>query len=212
LHQPIEFVALFIEVFRILEQEPTRALEDETFVIGTGLVIQLAAEGAELVVEQLDDMEVIEDVHRLGDIVADGADVSLGHVGGDGLDLGMGATQPFEEDVQGFRPFAIADEHHRAGEEIEHDGEIMMSLADVDLVDGDLLEFVQLGFAEAAFKVLGLDFLDGVPADLKMVGHVLDGHVSGQFQGIAFKGTGVMFFGVGKADLGLAYDLAFLAA
>jgi hypothetical protein len=38
-----------------------------------------------------------------------------------------------------------------------------VSLADVDFVDGDLLEGVELGLAEPALQVLGLNLLDGVP-------------------------------------------------
>ena len=41
-----------------------------------------------------------------------------------------------------------------------------------------------------------------------MVGNVLDGHAPGEFQGIAFERTGVVFLGVGEMD----FDLAGLAA
>ena len=73
-----------------------------------------------------------------------------------------------------------------------------MPLADVDFIDGNLLEFVQLWFAKPTLQVLGLDLLDGVPADLEMVGYVLDGHVLGEFQSIAFEGMGVVFLGAAK--------------
>jgi hypothetical protein len=54
-----------------------------------------------------------------------------------------------------------------------------MPLADGNLVDGDFLELVQLGLAEATLQGVGLDVLDGVPTDLQMLGHVLDGHAAG---------------------------------
>ena len=82
-----------------------------------------------------------------------------------------------------------------------------MPLANADFIDGDLLEFVQLGLAELSLEVLGLDFLDGVPAEQQMVGDILDGYASGEFEGIAFQGVGVVFLGIGKGDL----DLAILA-
>ena len=53
-----------VEVLRVLQQQPARPLEDLAFAVAGGLVVQLAPQGAELVVEQLDDMEVIEDVNR----------------------------------------------------------------------------------------------------------------------------------------------------
>jgi hypothetical protein len=77
-------------------------------------------------------------------------------------------------------------------------------LADGDLVDGDLLEFVQLGLAKAALQGTGLDVLDHVPTDLEMFGHILDGHVAGQFQDITLEGAGVVLLGVGKAEFDLA--------
>jgi hypothetical protein len=80
-------------------------------------------------------------------------------------------------------------------------------LADGDLVDGDLLELVQPGLAEAALQGPGLDVLDGVPADLKVLGHVLDGHVPRQVQDVALEGAGVVLVGIGEAQLDLAGPL-----
>ena len=193
-----------IEVFRVLQQQPARALEDLAFLVAAGLVIQLAAEGAELLVEQLDDVEVVEDMHRPGQVVAHRPDVGRRHVGGHGLDLGTRTPQPLPERLQGVGAFAVADEHDRPGEQVEDHGEVAVALADGDLIDGDLLELVQLGLAEAALEVAGLDVLDGVPTDLEVLGHVLDGHVPGQVQGITLEGTGVAFLGVGETDLHLA--------
>jgi len=53
--------------------------------------------------------------------------------------------------VRASTPLPSPDEHHRPGQQVEHHGQVVMPLADGDLVDGDLLELVQLGLAEAAF-------------------------------------------------------------
>ena len=58
-----------------------------------------------------------------------------------------------------------------------------MAFADGDLVDGDLLELVRLGLAEAALQGAGLDVLDRVPADVPL------------------EGAGVVLLGVGEAEL-----------
>ena len=68
-------------------------------------------------------------------------------------DLGPGPAQPLPEGLQGLHAFAVADEHHGAAEQVEHHGEVVMALADGDFIDGDLLELVQLGLAEAALQV-----------------------------------------------------------
>jgi len=62
---------------------------------------------------------------------------------------------------------------------------------------------VQLGLAETALQRQGLDVLDRVPADVEMLGHVLDGHKTGQFEDIAFKSSGVALLGIGEADFDL---------
>jgi hypothetical protein len=80
-----------------------------------------------------------------------------------------------------------------------------MALADGDFINGNLPELVQLGLAETPLEVFGLDVLDGVPTDLEVLGHVLDGHVPGQIQGVALEGAGVAFLGIGEADLDLTH-------
>jgi hypothetical protein len=168
------------------------------------LPVQFPAEGAPLAVEQLDDMEVVEDMHRPGQVVADGADVGLAHVGGHRRDLGAGRAQAPPERLQGVDALAVADEHDRPGDEVEHDGEVAVALADGDLVDGDLLELAELRLAEAALQRLGLDVLDRVPANAEVVGHVLGGHELRQFQDVALEGAGVALLGLGEGDLDLA--------
>jgi hypothetical protein len=73
--QPFQFIAALVKVLRVLEQQPTRTLEDFAFFFAAGLVIEFAPKGAELLVEQLDHVEVIEDMHRPGQVVAHGTDV-----------------------------------------------------------------------------------------------------------------------------------------
>src|SRR3954454_10206478 len=121
-------------------------------------------------------------MHRLGQVVTHGPEVGGRHIGRHRLDPGPSPAQAFPEAFQGFDAFAVADEHHGAAVEVEHHGDVAMSLADGDFIDGDLFELVQLGFAEAPLQVAGLDVLDGVPTDLEVVGDVLDGHVTGEFQ------------------------------
>ena len=80
-----------------------------------------------------------------------------------------------------------------------------MPLADRDFIDGDLLEFVEFGFAEAALQRPGLDVLDRIPADAKVLSHVLDGHELRQFQDVALESARIAFPRIGEGDLHLAY-------
>jgi hypothetical protein len=71
-------------VLRSLPIGGKRPLEKFAFVITGQFAIEFAAEGAEFFVEELDDVKMMEDVDGLGKVVADGADIGLRHVAGDG--------------------------------------------------------------------------------------------------------------------------------
>ena len=171
-------------------------------------MVQLTTEGAELVVEQLDDVEVIEHVYGPRQVVAHRPDVGRRHVRGHRFDLGPRPPQPPPERLEGIDTLAVADKHHRSGEQVQHHRQVAMALADGDLVDGDLLELVQLGLAETLLQGAGLDVLDHVPAHLEMLGHVLDGHVLRQLQDVPFEGAAVVLLGVGKTQLDLPCQAA----
>jgi hypothetical protein len=79
----------------------------------------------------------------------------------------------------------------------------MVAIADRDCVDGDLLERVPFGFAEASLEETGLDVLDRVPADLQVLGDILDGPVPGQIPDVAFESAGVVLLGIREAQLSL---------
>src|SRR5579862_54981 len=105
-------------------------------------------------------MEAIEHMDGAMEVFANGPDVRLGHVGGDGLDLGVCPPQTPPERRERLHAFALADEDDRTGFQVEYDGQIAVPFADVDLVNGDLLELVQLGLAETPLEMAGLDVLD----------------------------------------------------
>lgn len=161
-----------------------KSREDATYAIRTGLTIELAAKSAEPVVEQFDHREVVAEMHGRGDVVTHGVDVSGRYVGAHGLNLGPHPRHTFPEDFQGFTAFAVAHEHDGAGEQVEHNCQELMPCADVDFIDGDLLELVQFRICATAAEVLGLNRLDGAPADFAMLGNILDGHTSRQLQGV----------------------------
>ena len=171
-------------------------------------MVEFAAQGTELVVEQLDDVEVIEDVDDVGEVFADGPDVGLAHVGGHGTDLGPRRAEPLPEGHQGLNALAVADEDHRSGEEVQDHGKIAVALADRDFIAGDLLQLPQFRGAEPARKRRGLNVLDGVPTHLQVLGDGLDGHVSREVEGEAFEGPRVTLARVGEVQLHLTHVLA----
>src|SRR5579863_1263689 len=156
-------------------------------------------------------MEVVEHMHGFGQVVTHRTDVRLRHVGGHGDDSGASPTQPPPERFEGIDPFSVTYEDDGAADQVEHHGQVAVPLADGDFVDGDLLELVPMRLSEATLQRTGLDVLDGIPADLEVLGHILDGHEPRQFENVAFEGTGIVLLGVGEAQSHLA-DLATVEA
>jgi hypothetical protein len=84
-----------------------------------------------------------------GKVVADGVDVGLRHVAGDGPHLGPRGTQSLPKGRQGLGAFAVPHEHNRAAAKVEDQGKVAMAFADGQLVDGDLLEVLELRLGAA---------------------------------------------------------------
>jgi len=64
----------------------------------------------------------------LGQVVANGPDVGLAHVGGHGFDLGPRSPQSPPERLQGLDSLAIADKNHGPGNKVEDHSEVIMPL------------------------------------------------------------------------------------
>src|SRR6266478_5514897 len=103
-------------------------------------------------------MKMIENMYCVREVVAHRTDVRWGHIGRDGLDLGARSSQALPEGIESIGAFAIPHEHDRAGEQIEHDGQVLVPLTNVDFIDGDLFELMELGLAETALQIGRLDF------------------------------------------------------
>ena len=70
-----------------------------------------------------------------------------------GLDTHLLPFESRPERLQGFGAFALADFDHRPYLQVQDDDQIAVSLADADLIDGDLLEIVQLGTGKAPWQI-----------------------------------------------------------
>lgn len=200
--QPLAFagvlvssLALFVvEVFRVHEDQPASAFENLPIQFerewSLGFALKVAAEVGQPLVEGLDHVEVVEDVISVGEVFADGEDVGGRHIGGDGFDPGTSRFEPFPEGFEGIGPFSVANEQDGATLQIEHDGEIVMALADRDFVDGnagDMLEFRKTNpELQSAFE----QCLDQVPADLQVIRHSLNGHMGQEVEGVSFESMG----------------------
>ena len=90
-----------------------------------------------------------------------------------------------------------------AAAQVEHQREVAVALADGHLIDGDLLELLELGLGEPPLQIAFLDVLDNVPTDIEMPGRVLDGGELRELQRVAFKGVRVAPARIGEGNLDL---------
>ena len=128
LFQPLTLVALGVQVLRVLQQQPARALEHLLVQLLGGLAVQLPAEVAQLLVEQLDDVEVVEDMHGPGQVLADGQDVGRLMSVATALIWARAARSRFQNGSRASAPFAVADEDHRPAHQVEHHRQVAVPL------------------------------------------------------------------------------------
>ena len=206
--QPFGFLAAGVEVFRVFEEQPAGALQDLLVPDFGSLAVELTSQVSEAVIIEFDEMKVVKDMDRVRQVSQHGTDIGRRQIGGHGLDAHLLPPKAGPERLQGLGPFAVAHKDYGPALEVQDDGQIAVPLAEGDLIDGDLLEFAQLGAGKAPAQAPFLDVFDDVPAHLQMAGHILDGHVPAQLQGIAFEGPGITPPPEGKRNLDLAHHLA----
>jgi hypothetical protein len=188
--QPPALVFVFVQVFLILQQQPTDALEDYLLQVVGQRPVDLPAEIGELRVVEFHHMEPIEDMHRIWQEFPHRRDVARRHVGGHGTDLGPRAAQAPPEGTHSRNSAAFSHENDRTAFQVQnHGGE--SSPPDVDLVDRDLAHVPQLWPREFLVQVPLLNPLDQVPAHLQVIGQVLNRHVRRQVQHIPLEAAGV---------------------
>ena len=73
-----------------------------------------------------------------------------------------------------------------------------MTSTDADFINRDTIEMAKLRTFEPFAQMPFEDIFNCVPADLQMVGHILDCHMAAQCDDIVFKGPGVESTPIGK--------------
>ena len=113
-------------------------------------------------------MEVIEHDDGFGEMLRHGLDVGIGHVDSYGLNSCPGLFHAFEKRIQGLGIFAIPDENHCSGAQIQHNRHEPVSFADGNLINCDSLEMAERWPGEFPHEVPFLDVLDHIPTDSQM--------------------------------------------
>lgn len=83
------------------------------------------------------------------------------------------------------------------------DNRQIVILADIDLINGDLLQFLEIYFAIFAVQVSLLDTLDDIPNQGKVSGDIGCGHMFGKLENISSEIPGVCETRISKADISL---------
>ena len=93
-------------------------------------------------------MKAIEHERRIREIGLHGINVGRRHICGNGLDVRPTGTQAFPEGNQRISAFSVADKDDGTAFQVQDEGDIAMSFADGNLINGDLSQVLQLRFAE----------------------------------------------------------------
>jgi hypothetical protein len=107
--------------------------------------------------------------------------------------------------------FSLAYVNHHSRFEVQDDGQMPITTANGNLVDGDLPQVSELRFAEAPLQIVLDDFLDHIPTDAQVQGDIPNGHHPRQFQDLLGKAAGVAASGIGKLDGCLSKSVAVAA-
>jgi hypothetical protein len=68
-----------------------------------------------------------------------GADLGRGQIGGQSFDAHVLPPENLPEPFQGFSAFALADIDYSTASQVKHDGQVAVSFADSDFIDGNAL-------------------------------------------------------------------------
>ena len=112
--------------------------------------------------------------------------------------------EPLPEWFKSVRTLAVANENHRTRFHIQNHCQILMTFTNGDLINGDGMNIFQTRIRELVGQIPFLDFLDYVPGDSQVSGHISDRHMFRQIQSITFKSMGIRKAGISKSERCLA--------
>ncbi len=93
--------------------------------------------------------------------------------------------------------------HHRTSFQVQDQRHVTVTFAHGNLVDGDLLEVLELRLGELLLQIVFLNVFDEIPAHAQMLGHIFDGGVTGKFQRITRERLSVRATRLGEGERGL---------
>ena len=193
---------LRLKPFGVLQEQPAYSFEHR-FAGSTEILIDLPTEVGEPIIEQLDDMKMVKNNNCLRQVQLNCGNVRGRHIDGHRLDLGARDLQPLPERRQCINALAVTSKKHSTGTKIEHDGQIFVTFADGNFINGDTLETFEHRFCKPSFQVPLFDFLNQIPTDSEVIGNILDCHMPRKFDDISFKCSGVSPSWIGEAKVDL---------
>lgn len=164
------------EILRALQQQPTTAFENIFLPVGFELLDLVAPDLIDRLAESPHDMEAIEDIQRLRGLLGDALEIRGPHIAAHELDLGAALfAELLEKAQQRFRPTlgAAPQKPSYPGVELVDQGQILVPLEDLDLINADLHDAVKVSVGQAVIddKLDGPE--DGVPTGLEDIGGLL---------------------------------------
>ena len=172
-----------------------------------GLVF-LSANVVNGLTEELRDVELVEADFPIGVRypAAHRIDIGKVHVHRDRLDLRSGAIgQCVEEAVEALAGSSVGNVDDRASLLIGHDGDVFVSTLKGGLIDADMPGTGVLSAFQSAAHGLLLNTVNGVPADVKLSGNIVDGGAPEPIDGHGFEESSKPAAGLGPGNVDLVH-------
>jgi hypothetical protein len=144
-HEP--FKGAWFEVFQGSEQQEAAAF-DELFVCAAEFSGHIPSGRIDGPVDDRHHVVGVMDNIHTGEHLAHGLHVIGGHIHGYGSDFGSLAFEPNQKRDQGIGIFALMGMQDVAGFKIEHDGHVVMTLADREFIHRQIANLVQLSLSK----------------------------------------------------------------
>jgi hypothetical protein len=174
----------------IFEQEIFGTLKDLLVFLG-GFAIFAVAYLVDNSAELSDHMEQVEDNLHLGDFLLDGFDIRIPHIHDDGFQgFSLLGSHLVEKAAEGPGFAVLADPDDPTGQVIQDNGEVPVSPADGNFVDGQYPEALEVGLAVLPFQKELVDVLDRFPGQTQVLSYFFDRHDLAEFVDILGQALG----------------------
>src|SRR6056297_1500941 len=209
--QTLSFTFVWVKVFRIFKQNPSRTFQNIFFTCFAQFMMQSTPDFRKLFIHQLHYMKMVKNNRCIREILSNCTNVSRTHIYSYAFNFSSGMPQSFPKRFQGISFFAISYINHCSADKIHDHGHIFMIFAYTNFIDCYIFQRFEPRFAKLFAQVSLFDVLNSVPSNFQKLSNILQGHRLAEHQGQTLKSLGMPPAIVCDLNVYSAYKSAFFA-